>query len=548
MLAAPKSEPSTPPSSSLLSRSNSTKSSPPRSPRRMHTDPDCEQSTTESGFKAFKRIIVFCDGTWQDGVAEQRSQYTNVLRLARSINHEDTRFDPPVMQVVFYQSGIGSDKNLYSEYVEGTTGNSLADKVEEAYAFIAHNFNPGDEIFLFGFSRGAYTARMVAAFIGEIGVLDRKDMDSFAGIFIDFQKLGPCANPKVKIRLEEKLARWRSPDSPGRQRAALENEKFTVKCLGVWETVGSLGLPEEIPVPRKTYHLFGFQDSQLGDHIEAAYQALALNEMRVDFNCNKFNQTPAGKAKHQTLKQCWFAGCHADIGGGYKNHDLADLTLVWMAAHIENVLSLDFEYLQKLLKPVAAWGEQQPNDSKTGVFLLASTVQRTLPTTPNNPNTHESIHPSVLQQAKLNPSTLHAIVTQHPTLVAALMPLEEQIKKEWPYDPNSPEAKVYASELKAQARSVRRLTISMTSAWFRTLVRSVSARGGGAALPGSMRSAKSSSSSGSGSITDSRTLVYSEGHTEEVDVRVDVGKAGAKAVVTTSITQTSAIEQRQLVV
>ncbi|KAL4069650.1 hypothetical protein V8B97DRAFT_603958 [Scleroderma yunnanense] len=137
-----------------------------------------------------KRIIVCCDGTWQDGiVVEERWKYTNILKLSRGLNHVDVRGGVLVPQIVFYQCGVGSSPNFYSEYIQGAMGLSLGEKVQEAYAFIAQNYSPGDEIFLFGFSRGAYTARMVAMFIGAIGVLDKTDMDHFAEIFVTYQKL-----------------------------------------------------------------------------------------------------------------------------------------------------------------------------------------------------------------------------------------------------------------------------------------------------------------------------------------------------------------------
>lgn len=302
-----------PTSSLLLQNSDNIRNSPNKSPRRLHTDPNYIASNDDLILRVYKRIIVCCDGTWQDGVSEQRSAYTNILRLARTINHADERLSPAIPQIVFYQSGIGSEKNFYSEYIEGTTGSSLADKVEDAYAFIAHNYNPGDEIFLFGFSRGAYTARMVAMFIGEIGVLDRKDMDHFAGIFIAYQKLGKSKKPEEKERLKEQLAPWSSTQSPGKMRVGCNQGSFTVRCVGVFDTVGSLGLPEELTLraPKLT-NLFGFPDRILGEHVERAYHAMALNETRSDFNVNKFQQTEAGRQKNQILKQCWFTGeCHS---------------------------------------------------------------------------------------------------------------------------------------------------------------------------------------------------------------------------------------------
>ncbi|GLB36111.1 putative uncharacterized alpha/beta hydrolase domain (DUF2235) [Lyophyllum shimeji] len=382
--------------------------------------------------KVPKRIVICCDGTWQDGIAiEGRSVYTNILRLARTIHHEDGRFKPAIPQIVFYQSGIGSDKNLYSRYVEGTTGGSLGDKVEEAYGFIAHNYHPGDEIFLFGFSRGAYTARMVAMFIGEIGILSRKDMDHFASIFVTYQKLGKCEDANEAEILKQKVTSWTRHDSPGKIRAESGQTMFSVKCLGVFDTVGSLGLPEEVACrSNEVRTIFGFPDKLLGAHVERAYQALALNETRADFNCAKFEQTVLGRERKQTLKQCWFSGSHADIGGGYPDHDLSDLTLTWMAAQIGDILSLDMKYLASLFHPVAPWGKLRPHDPATGIFVLAHTIQRPLPTFPNDV-AHETIHASVLEQSTLSPE-LANVIAKHPELVHPLLPLEEEVKLNWP--------------------------------------------------------------------------------------------------------------------
>ncbi|KAF9015120.1 hypothetical protein BDQ17DRAFT_1403847 [Cyathus striatus] len=458
-----------------LSEGHTAHSSPARSPRRLGTDPTFQFSHESLRRRVHKRIIVCCDGTWQDGISEHRSAYTNILRLSRAINNEDIRNDggPPIQQIVFYQSGIGTEKNFYSEYIEATTGGSLADKVEEAYAFIAHNYTPGDEIFLFGFSRGAYTARMVATFIGEIGVLDRKDMDHFAGIFIAYQKLGKTDNEEEKQKLREKLAPWNQHDSPGKKRADSDGDTFSVQCLGVFDTVGSLGLPEELTLgSTKIRTLFGFPDRTLGEHVKQAYQALALHEMRLDFKCNKFEQTEGGRRKDQVLKQCWFSGSHTDIGGGYREHDLADLTLVWMAANIENMLSLDVEYLSRLLQPVALWGEQKPHDSKTGIFTLASSIQREIPIGVNHV-TNETIHSSVLQQSSLYPE-LNNVIKEHPELIAPLLSLEEELKVGWPYKPHSPVVESYEAQVETRRkRSIRRSILSVGNRITKSILKTV---------------------------------------------------------------------------
>ncbi|KAL0951250.1 hypothetical protein HGRIS_007968 [Hohenbuehelia grisea] len=421
-----------------------------KSPRRLPTEP-LPHETPHARIRVKKRLVICCDGTWQDGIGvKTASTYTNILRLARTINNEDERFNPPIPQIVFYQSGVGTEKNFYSQFVEGATGSSLPSKVEEAYAFIAHNYFPGDEIFLFGFSRGAYTARMVAMLIGEIGILDRTDMEHFADIFVKLQELDKSEDERKKAALRKNLEPWTCHGSPGKKRADPDSDSFTIKIVGVFDTVGSLGLPEELTlVSPKTRSLFGFPDRHLGLHIERAYQALALNEMRADFDCTKFEQTEDGRRKNQVLKQCWFTGAHTDIGGGYDEHDLADITLAWMAAHIGDALQLDTKYLLTRPQPVAAWGKQPPHDSRTGLFSLSHKVQRKLPTATDNV-THETIHPSVKEQSSTTPE-IQATLNLHPELLCELLPLEAELKYLWQYAPPTVTQSKVSVVQKAQA-------------------------------------------------------------------------------------------------
>lgn len=335
---------------------------------------------------------------------------------------------------MFYQAGVGTDLNPPEALFDGAMGAGLADKVQEAYAFIAYNYEPGDEIFLFGFSRGAYTARMVAMMIREIGVLNRTDMDNFAHIFVYLQARGKSQDKDQIESLNAKLAPWTNHDSPGKARADYDGESFAIKCVGVFDTVGSLGLPEELSFgSKKLKTLFGFPDSTLGDHIERAYQALALNETRADFSSNKFHLSEEGRRKNQILKQCWFAGCHSDIGGGYKEHDLSDIALFWMVANIESIISIDTKYMFSLLQPNAPWGTQKPHNPRTGVFMLSDVLKRHPPKS-SNPTTHETIHPSVLMQDAISPQLTNTLST-HPDLICQLMPLEEQAKQHWTFVP-----------------------------------------------------------------------------------------------------------------
>ncbi|QRW06366.1 choline transport protein [Ceratobasidium sp. AG-Ba] len=382
-----------------------------------------------------KRIIVCCDGTWQDGIIRSQTwMYSNVLKLARCLNHDDERYDPPIPQIVFYQAGIGSEQNIYSRYVDGATGASLAEKVQEAYAFIAHNYAPGDEVYLFGFSRGAYTARMVAGFIGYIGILDRTAMDSFADIFIAMQKKNKAKSEAENKRYEDALAPFKDICDDGRRRADFNHDKFTIKCIGVWDTVGSMGLPTVITRnSTKMHQLFDFPDNVLGPHIERAMHAMSLNEDREDFQVTKFYQTKLGKERGQQLRQVWFAGQHTDVGGGWHDHDLSDVALMWMLANVEDILSIDFKYAKSLPRPIAPWGAQPPHTSQMGIYKLAGQAPRR-PST--DPATHEMMHISVKEQALLTPQATEWI-EKHPDRFTPLLPLEEEIRQTWGYKPGS---------------------------------------------------------------------------------------------------------------
>ena len=144
--------------------------------------------------KPGKRIIVACDGTWADGDnGFKRDSYiwpwktggrlavpTNVTRFCRALL---PRSSDGVPQIVYYQSGLGSAANWYSWLVGGYLGEGISENIREAYAFICNNYEDGDEIFLVGFSRGAFTARSIGGLIASFGLLTRKGLAQFYPIF-----------------------------------------------------------------------------------------------------------------------------------------------------------------------------------------------------------------------------------------------------------------------------------------------------------------------------------------------------------------------------
>ncbi len=154
-------------------------------------------NSTKQTSPTFKRLIIACDGTWQDSdngyvrdpwLPSRPSGHlqipSNVTRICRAIEPEDQH---EVSQVVYYQAGVGASNSIWETLVGGATGLGLAENIREAYSFIAHNYAPGDEIFLLGFSRGAFTARSIAGLIGTIGLLTKIGLVDFYAIFKDYE-------------------------------------------------------------------------------------------------------------------------------------------------------------------------------------------------------------------------------------------------------------------------------------------------------------------------------------------------------------------------
>lgn len=219
-----------------------------------------------------RRIVICCDGTWQSSVTSKDNIPSNVTKLARHIKRTGTDSDGnKYNQIVYYDSGIGTGSlSSFEKARQGGLGDGLAENVIEAYNFISLNYHPGDEIFCFGFSRGAYTARAVAGLVSDIGVLEPSDMLLFPGLYrgyMERQHGEPFKSTKawkhykatVQAREEAKRKLLGSPVPPTEIDTSVK-----VKVVGVWDTVGSLGIPDG----RFTEHAslrsqFGFHNVKL---------------------------------------------------------------------------------------------------------------------------------------------------------------------------------------------------------------------------------------------------------------------------------------------
>jgi uncharacterized protein (DUF2235 family) len=222
-------------------------------------------------------------------------------------------------QLVFYDAGVGTG-NILDRWTGGAFGTGLSDNIQDGYQFLLHNYCPDDEIYLFGFSRGAYTARSLAGFIRKCGILQK----CYSHRIVDAYKI-------YRIRegaADSKRAR------EFRERYSITVFPVPIKFIGVWDTVGALGIPGNL-FKSTLGRRYQFHDTELSSSVESAYHALAINERRRFFAPTLFHQTPKGRAKDQKLEQVWFPGVHSDVGGGYKKPQLSNEAFYWMKAKAE---------------------------------------------------------------------------------------------------------------------------------------------------------------------------------------------------------------------
>ncbi|KAI9820509.1 MAG: hypothetical protein M1832_003700 [Thelocarpon impressellum] len=348
---------------------------------------------------ALKRLVVCCDGTWLDsdnGIETEgffgtpRVQVpSNVTRLCRAITPDTA--DGLVAQIVYYQAGVGTGNSWWDKIVGGGTGLGLSENIREAYSFLANNYSHGDEIILVGFSRGAFTARSIAGLIGSIGLLTKRGLVNFYEIFKDYEN---SQNPKYHPKFPDVPFKNKPNILDPRYAEELEKRDMTrldvpIKVVAVWDTVGSLGIPrigwlEKIGIAASNKE-YAFYDTKLGNHIEHAFHALALDELRTPFSPAVWER-PKGVTTN--LKQCWFPGAHSNVGGGYDDSELANITLAWIMAqlkpfvdfdrgYLEDQHQLNQEYYKKMKDSPRSWARGFVYKSSTNYQVLAGKTPRT---------------------------------------------------------------------------------------------------------------------------------------------------------------------------
>jgi uncharacterized protein (DUF2235 family) len=366
-----------------------------------------------------RRLIVCADGTWNrpDQRAGGVEAPTNVVKLARAIAPVDSR---GVSQIVHYQPGVGTH-SAEDKLFGGAFGTGLDGNIRDCYRFLIHNYIPGDEIYFFGFSRGAYTVRSLTGLLRNSGLLTLRSADQEEEAFALYRDRNDDAHPNATRSTWFRVQHAHPP--------------VAVTCVGVWDTVGALGLPVEF-FESLTHRRHAFHDVTLSSRIENAFHALAIDERRKPFAPTLWEQ-PAEDLGRNWLEQAWFPGVHGNVGGGYADSALSDIALRWMVERVTERCSLEVDrrFIAKITAPSPTG---QLYDSMNLGYRVLGELERQIDARAvanhrRGVNTWEYVHESAQLRltetaalpAAYRPSNLAAYLGRHdprPLVASALRP------------------------------------------------------------------------------------------------------------------------------
>jgi uncharacterized protein (DUF2235 family) len=280
-----------------------------------------------------KRIVVCSDGTGNTAI---KGRGTNVFKLFEAVDLDGHRFNPNCTpQIAIYDDGVGTEQFKPLKIFGGATGWGLSRNVKHLYKELARVYAPGDEIYMFGFSRGAFTIRTLVGFIATCGLIDPEKLQpktfgnlqsTVAKAYRAYRK---CYRPSL----------WRlfaEPSKDAGEKFRNEHscdEDVKIRFVGVWDTVDAVGLPFHLSdVLNATVYQFKFPDRSLSPIVQRACHALAIDDQRQSFHPLMWKETPADESR---ISQVWFAGAHSNVGGGYPKQGMSLVALDWLLTQAE---------------------------------------------------------------------------------------------------------------------------------------------------------------------------------------------------------------------
>lgn len=273
-----------------------------------------------------KNIVLCSDGT---GNTTIKDRGTNVFKLFEAV---DLRMQPggeAIRQVAFYDDGVGTEKLKPLKILGGAVGLGLSRNIRDLYREVVRVYDPGDRIYLFGFSRGAYTVRALAGLIAHSGILDRDAAGSDAELtrrvklaYSEFRKCFRRFNVDGDAAADAGAAEFR-------RKYSIPHEPV-IEFVGVWDTVDALGFPvdEAADFWNAVVYPFRFPDRRLSRIVKQARHALAVDDERETFHPVMWEHDPR-------VRQVWFAGAHSNVGGGYPKQGMSLVSLRWMMEEAE---------------------------------------------------------------------------------------------------------------------------------------------------------------------------------------------------------------------
>jgi len=317
-----------------------------------------------------KNIIICLDGTWND--KDDHRAFSNVALLHEMCVNDGSN------QIAYYDKGVGTS-GWYDQKLGGLHGVGLSENIREAYTFLTLNYREDDCVFIFGFSRGAYTARSLAGLIYRCGLLPESD--------------------HLRSDLNDLYDAYKNEDTEKTAAYKSANRKCPIEMLGVWDTVGALGIPVSF-FKEASDKVFGFHDTKLSPEVRFACHAVAIDEKRASFEPALWEETAENKDR---IKQVWFAGVHSDVGGGYAERHHSDVVLKWIVNHATGrglLVREDnaYEYQADLSKDIHA--------SAFKIFGKEIGVEeRDAPVTvQNRPKVHRSVCEKMKRYCQLKPN------------------------------------------------------------------------------------------------------------------------------------------------
>ena len=316
-----------------------------------------------------KNIVICADGT---GNTTVKGRGTNVFKLYEALDGNGHRFYPfPLQQVAIYHDGVGTESNKWIRLFSGAFGWGLSRNVKQLYGELARVYDAGDRIFLFGFSRGAFTVRTLAGLITTCGVLDVTRFGSNAALTHGIRhaynlyrrkyqtELSRLIRGKRDVPLEE--LRQFAVNPPG----GSSGDEPSIHFIGVWDTVDAVGSPFGLAnVINTTIWRFKFPDTKLSPLVAAACHALAVDEARASFTPVLWDESVEDHVQPR-IEQVWFGGAHSNVGGGYPRQGMSIVALDWMMTHAEH-RGLRFLAAERESYRGAADANDKAYDSRSG--------------------------------------------------------------------------------------------------------------------------------------------------------------------------------------